>query len=118
MLKFSETANKLMKARALVEDERHWRKGSLGDPAFSPMCMIGALLFSGAENIYDSTDVLIRKRSTICRNALRGVIRRLFHERIIACPIMLDPIVFFNDHRQTTHADVLRVFDEAIALVE
>ena len=107
----SEAVTVLLAARALIEREANWTKGPFAadatgrdvDPLSQEACMFcvaGALKRAG-ENAdfmagYDAREAI--------RDAVPAVFERMH--------------VMFNEDQHTTHADVLALFDRAIAAAE
>lgn len=110
--------DQLIAVRAMIEDEKNWCQGSIGGPG-EAKCLLGAILYSGSES-FTGRSYYAAMISTPIRNLLRTAVYKLFPERRVDTLTMgrltpLDPIVLFNDHLDTTHADVLCVLDDAIA---
>lgn len=90
----------LLDARAFLSDEKRWTKGSFwrGDAC----CLKGFMTISGN---YNSKAYALLSEALPDHFKWDSELARLY-----------DPIVRFNDHPSTTHADVLAVLDKAIAL--
>ena len=97
------TADTLRKAKALISDPENWNKDGDyfkdGDPDTGCMCVFGALSLAMRtdEGVAHTQDVIIHNAS-----------RDLFD---------MEPIKL-NDHPNTTHADIMALFDRAIELTE
>ncbi len=91
----------LITARDLLSDRRKWARGEycVGDA----VCALGALLLANGE---DPT-----RNGGFCGN-IKGEIGAL---RAVLSPVWLGFVHSFNDAPSTTHADVLALFDRAIA---
>jgi hypothetical protein len=87
-----EVLRLLVAARALLSNPNHWAQGAYckGDA----YCMAGALGFNDAGNVSD--DIVDAGKYLTAFTPFGSV-------------------PTFNDHRKTTHSDVLSVFDRAIA---
>lgn len=112
----NSVAETMRAARAKIEDPKHWIKGNYArveknnpiavdvrDPRAQCWCAVGALMSVDGPYMVDAAVVLA--------------------EAIIGPPIFgpsyaRDRIVTFNDAAGRRHRDVLRKFDEAIALAE
>lgn len=97
------TADTLRKAKALISDPKNWNtdgnyfKG--GDPSTECMCVYGALSTAMGIGIG-----IAHTNDTILHDASMGLFR-------------MDPVKL-NDHPDTTHADIMALFDRAIELAE
>jgi hypothetical protein len=86
--------SKLRKAQALIADPSKWGKGAYHNKITGQMCALGACYGAG----------LISATETMC-----DILEEEFD----------DPSVLqFNDSPKTTHADVMALFDLAIAVEE
>ncbi len=102
MLK-EEVIDHLQKARKLVEDPRHWIKGRFkvklnGDYGY---CMLGAL----GEVSIDLKDTQVNAAAVY---AISSAVQQKTRQETIS---------EFNDSGQTTHEQMLQVFDLAIEMV-
>lgn len=100
-------ADQLRAAKALIDSPEKWIKGrfavdklglttSYDDPRATCFCAVGA-----------------------CRRyCFRGDLDEALPESFVALGKKASPVVEFNDHPDTTHADVMALFDRAIALAE
>lgn len=84
------TLERLERGRAWLADPGQWRKGARGYVGESPCCAIGAL---GERRLGDAAE-----------NAL-----------LEALPAGECSVINYNDRPSTTHADILALYDRAIA---
>jgi hypothetical protein len=90
-------SEQLQAAKELIKDPGNWIKGQFRDLANKKFCMIGSLHQAApTESIGKSMDFL----------------SLVIPEKKIHC------IPDFNDHPDTAHADVMKVFDDAIVLAK
>jgi hypothetical protein len=87
----------LKAAKALIDSPEKWRQGIRPDV---PLCAGEAM--SEAITIHASDEMIVRKQAMV--EALG------FFD--------LDHLVAFNDKPDTTHADIMALFDRAIAAAE
>lgn len=87
----------LIAARALIDTPRRWRKD--GNLAQGRMCVVNAIIeAAGATQSYPC-------EAAICEELGHDFISR-------------ELIANFNDNPRTTHADIMALFDRAIAAAE
>lgn len=87
----------LEKAEDLLIDPANWMKGD-NDPAGQRWCAMGALHYSAAFE-----DVM--------------KIRIIEAEMFELLPEGFDNVIAFNDHPDTTHEDILSLYDETIQAI-
>lgn len=92
----------LIAARALIDTPEKWMKGSYHSQSTGCLCALGALGVAAHGDAYDWEYVDAK--------ALLSVLRPDDEDWLI--------VVDFNDHPDTTHADVMAWFDRAIAAQE
>lgn len=99
---------RLIAARARIEDPEHWIKGNFAktaqgrvtfpaDQKATCFCLVGTLRADDTE--HDAADHV-------------KIVSEVVQERFIG---RFNSIPAFNDHKDTTHAGVLRVLDIAIS---
>jgi hypothetical protein len=88
----------LVKARELLSDENHWIKGTVTDGG-KRFCAVGAVQYVGRYMNYEV--------SMLLEHLLRDAMPKGYPASHIPT---------FNDDPHTTHADVLAMFDRAIAV--
>lgn len=87
----------LIAAKALIDTPEKWGKGSgINPPRNGCHCIITAVPSS--------------RVATFLRDFLPGGQG--------AWPVGISPVVAFNDHPNTTHADIMALFDRAIAAAD
>lgn len=94
----------LTRARALIADPRDWCHGAPPSSIDAPYCAMTACYSASggaAINHYGTSLIYV------------GAISRL--SRCMDKPFGPVPVGTFNDHPDTTHADVLALYDRAIA---
>lgn len=102
----------LLRARSIIAEEKNWTKGCYartgsGDEisphlaSASSFCALGAIRRAAGENT--------QCHGAAAHRALHGAALQLYFTRIGTS------VPEFNDHNSTRHADVLEVFDHAIA---
>lgn len=130
-----ENVNKelLIRAKELISDPDHWTKGAYVrdgvrstlthgdvDPEKCQMCSIGALIYAvgekfkvGSRTIFSTTGLPVRAYAAL--QQARGLLDDCLPERTNPGALDLDTVALFNDSSYTTHADVMALFDCAIA---
>lgn len=96
----------LTRARALIADPRDWRHGAPPTPIDAPYCAMTACYSASGGVSYDYYGNL---SGSIYPRAVYRLARCVVDQ---SGPV---PIGTFNDHPDTTHADVLALYDRAIA---
>lgn len=96
----------LVAAREKIADHHNWGKRHYYHDG--RCCAIGALMLAHPER-QDSNEEILTYGAACA--ALRGAIPPDF----IAAYPDYNPVSCFNDHRTTTHQDVLALYDRAIA---
>ena len=89
----------LLAARALIENPEHWTKHPKG---MMPMCAYAAVLVA----VQGHQPTIIDQRTVEAQRFLAKQVGGDYTSR---------DVIGFNDHPDTTHADVLALFDRAIA---
>jgi hypothetical protein len=87
----------LIAAKALIDTPEKWGKGGYRDPFTGRLCAYGAL------GVAERGDA--RNYSEALAYRLRVAVPDRFHGRVAE----------YNDHPDTTHADIMALFDRAIA---
>lgn len=106
-----ETADILRRAKARIGTPDKWHKGDYFEgidsdtatapfPDNCPACAYGAVMWAGGH------DANVTPADIALREAARGM------------PREWPDVDIFNDHPDTTHADVMALFDRAIAAEE
>lgn len=104
----AETAAVLREARALIEDESRWIKGT-----FSKYNVVGLECFCALGAVADvSHGPDVAERQAKRRDGWQSLARSL------SSTTNWQRVADFNDRKTTTHADVLALFDRAIAAEE
>jgi hypothetical protein len=111
MLKFSELLNTFVQARERILDETAWCKRHMYHRG--ARCLIGAVINAGSDH---NVGHAISKMPVGALSLLTEVIQRQ-HPHYAMHGGAGVPL-FFNDAQTTTHADVIAVLDECIALCE
>jgi hypothetical protein len=93
------TRDQLVEAKKLIENKRHWIKEeavkSLGNGEYA-FCAVGAVF------------TVEQMRTTHRNNCIFGALR-------VNIPGNIGSVSFYNDARETTHQDILNLFDDAIS---
>lgn len=109
----AETAAILRRARERISDPARWCKGAFSSNAMGQRCVDGPTA-SGARAWCASGSVLAEHADNVggemALTALRHQVRRSTGLRIT--------IAAYNDDPSTTHADILALYDRAIAAEE
>jgi hypothetical protein len=97
-----DTARLLEKAKALIEDPKHWLKGKYQDErdGVQCFCLDGALMVADEPQVRDPLSDEYWAANAALMLTIGG------------------NIVGFNDDEATTHADVLKALDTAIEKVQ
>ena len=101
----------LSKARNFISKEEHWGKGVFFEadvPCDWQACALGALYFIGVK-IPDDNEEHENQPDELCY--LNEALYSLYHHRY-------DSVIVFNDAEETTHAQVMQLFDVAIVHAE
>jgi hypothetical protein len=96
------TLEVLRAARAYISDPEHWYKGGYGYRGRS--CALGACIRMSKHSWPEA----------------QGALNRAVPDwwRVVSEETCRNPITTYNDRPQTTHADILALFDRAIAVEE
>lgn len=111
MLKSSDTVRELIAARDRIDTPDKWCKHALRNSE-GQRCINGAILHMAADGYSE-----IPTNFVTCSAMIGIVAARLYPDRVDS-PYGGSSTVSFNNHPLTTHADVMRVLDEAIATAE
>lgn len=84
----------LIAAKALIADPKNWRKGSLGSAGC--YCAVGALGVARKGKVFLFSDADVHALAQHVPQSFRGSVPR------------------YNDSKDTTHADIMALFDRAI----
>lgn len=95
----------LIAGKSLIADPAHWLKGNIADPDDTCFCAYGAICFAPRGRWFSSDDAGL--------NALTAAIPAGFVSDGSKLKLAL-----YNDHPDTTHADIMALFDRAIASAE
>lgn len=96
-------AEQLRAAKALIDTPGKWIKGDYARDSKGRSCLTG----SDTAACFCSRGALKAATGQFSNGPLERVVPRGFRS-----------LVDFNDHKGTTHADIMKVFDDAIALAE
>lgn len=91
----------LTRARALIEDPRDWCHGAPVSSVEAPYCAMTACYAGSREQYAPAYAAAVLRLSAGIKNSSRRM-----------------AVADFNDHPDTTHADVLALYDRAIASLQ
>lgn len=99
-----KSSEQLRAGKELIKDPNKWIKGNFRDYINGKFCMIGALYAACPGRSIDEMD-----KRDVAIDYLGESIPN--DNRKFGIP-------FFNDHPSTTHAEIMKVYDDAIKLAE